>query len=141
MSKYVAHQVDRPFWLSPRQVVVLPVAAPFKAYAQEVANKLWDAGLYADVDNTDSTLNKRIRNSELAQVSTMLCLLGICRLFVQYNFIIVVGQEEQEQRSVNLRNRDDAETAKGKSETVDLELVVKQMVALKAERRLANRLS
>lgn len=58
----------RPFWVSPRQVIVLPVAAPFKEYATEVASKLWDAGIYAEADMTDSTLNKRIRNAEIAQV-------------------------------------------------------------------------
>lgn len=30
-------------------------------------NKLWDVGLYADVDNGTDTLNKKIRNGELAQ--------------------------------------------------------------------------
>jgi hypothetical protein len=36
-------------------------------YAGEVKNKLWDVGLYADVDNGTDTLNKKIRNGELAQ--------------------------------------------------------------------------
>lgn len=56
-----------PFWLSPRQVTVIPVAAPHKDYAKEVAAKLWDAGLYADADLSDSTLPKKVRNAELAQ--------------------------------------------------------------------------
>ena len=56
-----------PFWLSPRQVVVIPVAAPHKEYAKEVAQKLWDAGLYADADLSDSTLPKKVRNGEIAQ--------------------------------------------------------------------------
>lgn len=49
-------------------MLVLPVAAPFKEYAQQVAQRLWDAGLYAEADTSDSTLNKRIRNAEMAQV-------------------------------------------------------------------------
>lgn len=56
-----------PLWLSPRQVVVIPVAAPHKEYAKEVAQKLWDAGLYADADLSDSTLPKKVRNGEIAQ--------------------------------------------------------------------------
>jgi len=61
-----------PFWISPRQVVVLPVAASHKAYAQEVAQLLWDQGLYAEADLSDFTLNKRIRNAEISQVSQLL---------------------------------------------------------------------
>lgn len=58
---------SRPFWLSPRQVVVIPVAAPFKAYAAEVAQKMKDAGIFAEVDVSDNTLNKKIRNAQVAQ--------------------------------------------------------------------------
>jgi threonyl-tRNA synthetase len=36
-------------------------------YAEEVKNILWNVGLYADVDNGTDTLNKKIRNGELAQ--------------------------------------------------------------------------
>jgi len=36
-------------------------------YAEEVKRKLWSVGLYTDVDNGTDTLNKKIRNGELAQ--------------------------------------------------------------------------
>ncbi len=36
-------------------------------YAEEVKDKLWNVGLYADVDNGTDTLNKKIRNGEVAQ--------------------------------------------------------------------------
>lgn len=62
-----ADGIERPFWLSPRQVVIIPVAAPFKGYAQEVAKKLHDKGLFAEVDLSDNTLNKKIRNAQVAQ--------------------------------------------------------------------------
>lgn len=35
-------------------------------YAEEVKDKLWNVGLYADVDNGTDTLNKKIRNGEIA---------------------------------------------------------------------------
>lgn len=111
-----------PFWLSPRQVIVIPVAAPFKAYAQEVAKLMWDKGIYAEADVSDLTLPKKVRNGEIAQ----------------YNFILVVGQDESDNRSVNIRNRDDGK--KGKAETVPLDLALEQMIRLKDERRLENRL-
>ncbi|KAI0926473.1 threonyl-tRNA synthetase [Taiwanofungus camphoratus] len=113
-----------PFWLSPRQVLVVPVAIPYKEYASEVAKTLSDLGIFADVDNGENTLPKKIRNGEVAQ----------------YNFILVVGQEELDSRSVNVRNRDDVGT-KAKTEMVPLDEITKKLVALKANRSLQNKLT
>ncbi|KAI5119862.1 hypothetical protein M0805_000696 [Coniferiporia weirii] len=113
-----------PFWINPRQVLVVPVAAPYQAYASEVAAKLGDLGIFADVDNGDNTLNKKIRNGEIAQ----------------YNFILVVGQDELESRSVNVRNRDDVGT-KARSEIVKLDTICEQLSVLKASRSLQNKLA
>ncbi|BGP14692.1 hypothetical protein JCM10213_006228 [Rhodosporidiobolus nylandii] len=113
-----------PLWLSPRQVVVIPVAGPHKEYAKEVQQKLWDAGLYADADLSDSTLPKKVRNAEIAQ----------------YNFIFVVGSEEAESRSVNVRNRDDAGNKKARTETIKVDEVLEKLLRLKNQRRLDNEL-
>ncbi|KAF5322995.1 hypothetical protein D9611_009286 [Ephemerocybe angulata] len=113
-----------PFWLSPRQVLVIPVAAPYKEYAAEIASRLTSLGLHADVDNGENTLPKKIRNGEIAQ----------------YNFILVVGQEELDAKAVNVRNRDDVGT-KAKSEMVPLEEIVSKLVALKGARGLTNSLA
>ncbi|KAK7198175.1 threonyl-tRNA synthetase [Novymonas esmeraldas] len=80
---------DWPFWLCPRQVMVVPVSAPNYEYAQRVRDAMYDAGFHADVDTGASTLDKKIRNAEKAR----------------YNFILVVGQQEQESTSVNIRAR------------------------------------
>ncbi|KAI0704977.1 hypothetical protein BC835DRAFT_711379 [Cytidiella melzeri] len=112
-----------PFWLSPRQVLVVPVAVPYQQYAADVADKLTKLGLWADVDNSPETLNKKIRNGEIAQ----------------YNFILVVGQEELDSQSVNVRNRDDVGT-KAKGQMIPLAEVAEKFVALKTARSLANKL-
>jgi len=112
-----------PFWLSPRQVLVIPVAAPYKEYASELATKLSECGLFADVDNGADTLPKKIRNGEIAQ----------------YNFIIVVGQEELDNRSVNVRNRDDVGT-KAKTAMIPLDTITEKLVKLKASKSLQNAL-
>ncbi|THH20468.1 hypothetical protein EW146_g914 [Bondarzewia mesenterica] len=112
-----------PFWLSPRQVLVIPVAAPFKEYASEIAGKLSELGLFADVDNGENTLPKKIRNGEIAQ----------------YNFILVVGQEELDSRSVNVRNRDHVGT-KAKTAMVPLDVIADKLVKLKTSRSLKNNL-
>ncbi|WFD28515.1 threonine--tRNA ligase [Malassezia nana] len=114
-----------PFWLSPRQVLVVPVTQSVYDYAQEVTGLLWDQGFFADADLSDNTLNKKIRNGELAQ----------------YNFVFVVGHEEKATRSVNVRNRDnDPNVAKGKTDTIALDVVMGKLQQLKSSRALANQL-
>jgi len=57
-----------PFWLSPRQVMVIPVGPVFNDYAHDVQKKLQSAGFCAEFDNDDSnTMNKKVRNAQIAQ--------------------------------------------------------------------------
>lgn len=51
--------------------------------------------------------------------------------------IIVVGQEELDSRSVNVRNRDDVGT-KAKTEMVPLDEIAKKLVELRNSRSLKN---
>jgi threonyl-tRNA synthetase len=112
-----------PFWLSPRQVMVVPVTGAFYNYAEQVRQRCHDAGFYADADLGENTLNKKIRNAQLAQ----------------YNFIFVVGQEEATSNTVNVRNRDDPATqAKGK--LYPLDTVIEALQRLKRERSLESRI-
>jgi len=80
-----------PFWISPRQVIVVPIVGAFNEYAEKVRQQLHDAGFMSDADLDDSnTLNKKVRNAQLAQ----------------YNFILVVGEKELEAGTANVRTRD-----------------------------------
>ncbi|KAJ1648419.1 threonyl-tRNA synthetase [Coemansia asiatica] len=112
-----------PMWLSPRQVMVVPVTGVVFDYAQSVRDKLHNAGFYADVDLGGETLNKKIRNAELSQ----------------YNFICVVGAEEEEENSVNVRCRDDVGT-KTKGQTIPLSKFIEQIAAIKDSRSLVSKL-
>ena len=57
-----------PFWLSPRQVMVVPVGIPFNQYASDVASQLKKLGFCAEADTDDSnTMNKKVRNAQIAQ--------------------------------------------------------------------------
>jgi threonyl-tRNA synthetase len=79
-----------PLWLSPRQVMVIPVHAEFNDYCQMVKDKLHDAGFFADVDVSKATFQKKVRSAQIAQ----------------YNFQLVVGAEEVKNGSVNIRTRE-----------------------------------
>ncbi|XP_056022009.1 threonine--tRNA ligase 1, cytoplasmic-like [Ostrea edulis] len=79
-----------PFWLSPRQCIVVPVAPPFNDYANQVQQLLHNAGFMCEADVDDgNTLNKKVRNAQLAQ----------------FNFILVVGEKELENKTANVRTR------------------------------------
>ncbi|XP_036859189.1 threonine--tRNA ligase, mitochondrial isoform X4 [Manis javanica] len=80
-----------PLWLSPFQVVVIPVGTEQEEYAREAQQSLQAAGLACDLD-TDCglTLSRRVRRAQLTH----------------YNFQFVVGQKEQSERTVNVRTRD-----------------------------------
>lgn len=60
---------SRPFWLNPRQIIVIPVASKYGEYAEKVAQSFRDAGMFADVDESANTLNKMIRNAQIGQWS------------------------------------------------------------------------
>lgn len=80
-----------PFWLSPRQVMVVPVMPMFNDFALQIQEKLHSQNIVIDTDLDDgATLNKKVRNAQLAQ----------------YNFIFVVGEKEMNSGTVNVRTRD-----------------------------------
>ena len=82
-----------PFFLSPRQAMVVPVSRDFEEYASKVQQEVRKAGFFVDVDLTRRTLNKMVRESQLAQ----------------YNYILVVGQQEEKDDTVSVRTRDNAQ--------------------------------
>lgn len=47
--------------------MVIPVTGKYNDYAAEVRKLFWDAGLFADSDLSDNTMNKKIRNAQVAQ--------------------------------------------------------------------------
>uniref|UniRef100_A0A0N4ZE60 threonine--tRNA ligase n=1 Tax=Parastrongyloides trichosuri TaxID=131310 RepID=A0A0N4ZE60_PARTI len=80
-----------PFWLSPRQIKVITVHESMKDYAKGVTQQLFDAGFEVEYDpECGDTMNKQIRNAQLAQ----------------FNFILVLGAKEMENGTANVRTRD-----------------------------------
>ncbi len=57
-----------PFWLAPVQVRVVPVGAEHRDAAARVAARLTEAGHRVEVDASDETVGKRIRNAEVEKV-------------------------------------------------------------------------
>merc|ERR1712135_158541 len=86
-----------PFWLSPRQVIVIPVAKQFNDYAKYVSTQVHNFGFYAEAELSGLKLNKKIRNAQLAQ----------------WNYMAIVGEKEEGTLTVNLRSREGGEKPVG----------------------------
>ncbi|XP_076918749.1 threonine--tRNA ligase, mitochondrial 1-like [Bidens hawaiensis] len=82
-----------PFWLSPRQAIVCPVSDKSQVYGQQVKDQIEEAGFNVDIDSSDRTIKKKVREAQLAQ----------------YNYILVVGEEEVNNGKVSVRVRDKQE--------------------------------
>lgn len=78
-----------PLWLSPVQVKMLPIADRHMEYAKKVVADMRKAGLRVEIDERSESTNKKVRDAQLERV----------------NYILVVGDREIENQSVNVRTR------------------------------------
>ena len=82
-----------PFWLSPRQAIVIPIHLDkgVPEYCKQVAQRLMDAGFYAEAEVSTKKPNKKIVLARKAM----------------WNYMLVCGDKEMENDSVDIRTRDD----------------------------------
>jgi len=79
-----------PAWLSPVQVVAVPVAEPFEPYLADVVAQLRAAGIRAEVDSSDDRFGKKIRTASTQKVP----------------FVLIAGGEDVAAGAVSFRYRD-----------------------------------
>ena len=82
-----------PLWLTPIQAVVIPIADRHHEYAQSVQTQLREQGFRVDVDDRGERMNLKIRNAQMQKIPYML----------------VVGDREQEQAAVSVRQREEGD--------------------------------
>jgi threonyl-tRNA synthetase len=85
-----------PLWLAPSQVRIIPVTKAFLSHADELAGMLNQGRVRADVDDSDETVEKRVRDAEM--------------LWIPY--IIVVGSREKGAEELPVRVRDTGDQRK-----------------------------
>ncbi|MEJ1921158.1 threonine--tRNA ligase [Microbacterium sp. KHB019] len=81
---------DFPVWLSPLQVVGIPVADDFADYLGEVITTLRDSGVRAELDTSDGRMQKKIRNHTTGKVP----------------LILIAGEKDRDAGTVSFRFRD-----------------------------------
>lgn len=94
MERFVAVLIEHtagkfPLWLTPDQVVVLPISEKFNDYAYEVAKTLNNADVRVQVDDRNEKIGRKIRDNELKRIPYML----------------IVGEKEAENGEVAVRRQ------------------------------------
>ena len=79
-----------PVWLSPVQVVGIPVAEEYADYLHEIVTRLKGEGVRAELDASDERMQKKIRTHTLQKVP----------------FQLIAGEEDRAANSVSFRYRD-----------------------------------
>ena len=92
MERFVAVLLEHtagkfPLWLSPDQVVVLPISEKYNDYAAEVARELNMGDVRAQVDDRNEKIGRKIRDNELKRIP----------------YLLIVGEKEAAERSVSVR--------------------------------------
>lgn len=94
MERFVAVLIEHtagkfPLWLTPDQVVILPISEKFNDYAYEVAKELNNAEIRVQVDDRNEKIGRKIRDNELKRIPYML----------------IVGEKEAEMGEVAVRRQ------------------------------------
>ncbi len=94
MERFVAVLIEHtagkfPLWLTPDQVVVLPISEKFNDYANQVAETLNAQDIRTIVDDRNEKIGRKIRDNELKRIPYML----------------IVGEKEAENNQVSIRKQ------------------------------------
>ncbi len=79
-----------PVWLSPVQVVIIPISDKFTDYAKKCAEELFEAEIRYEIDDKDETMGNKIRKAQELKIP----------------YMIIVGQKEEESHTVSIRDRE-----------------------------------
>jgi len=94
MERFVAVLIEHtagkfPLWLTPDQVVILPISEKFNDYAFEVAKTLNSQDVRVQVDDRNEKIGRKIRDNELKRIP----------------FMLIVGEKEAENGEVAVRRQ------------------------------------
>ncbi|MDR1054544.1 MAG: threonine--tRNA ligase [Prevotellaceae bacterium] len=92
MERFVAVLIEHtsgkfPLWLTPEQVVIIPVSEKFNNFAKNVSNILNNYDIRTLIDDRNETIGKRIRENEMKRIP----------------YLLVVGKKEEQTSMVSVR--------------------------------------
>ncbi len=81
------HAGKFPLWLAPTQAVVCSIVSDVEPYAEKIAKRLRQAGLFVETDARNEKINYKVREHSLAKIPV----------------IIAVGKRDEEAGTVAIR--------------------------------------
>jgi threonyl-tRNA synthetase len=92
MERFVAVLIEHcagnfPLWLTPDQVIILPISEKYQKYAEKVLTLLENADIRAQIDDRSEKTGRKIRDAEMKKIPYML----------------IVGEKEEEVNTVSIR--------------------------------------
>ena len=92
MERFVAVLTEHcggnfPLWLTPEQVIILPISEKYAEYAYKVENELKNYDIRALIDERSEKTGRKIRDAEVSKIP----------------YMIIVGEKEQEAATVSVR--------------------------------------
>ena len=78
-----------PLWLSPVQVIILPISEHQKEYADSIYQKLKEFDIRVELDDSNESLGKRIRNAKMQKIP----------------YVVVIGDKEKEANIITVEGR------------------------------------
>ena len=94
MERFVAVLLEHtggkfPLWLSPDQVVVLPISEKFNDYAQKLSDLLNNSDIRTVLDDRNEKIGRKIRDNELKKIP----------------YLLIVGENEMNNNTVSVRRQ------------------------------------
>ncbi len=123
MERFVAVLIEHtagkfPLWLSPTQVVVLPISEKFNDYAYNVAKTLKKYDIRTEVDDRNEKIGRKIRDNELKRIP----------------YLLIVGEKEAQNEEVSVRKRGEGDKGSKKLTTFAEEIKREVEEIMKIER-------
>lgn len=102
-----------PLWLAPKQVQLIGVSEAHQPYVMEVQKALQEANIRVSLDSRNEKLGRKVRDAQLQKIP----------------YILVLGNEEQQQQTVSVRAHNTLQTLPLQQfiEQVQREIVEKQL--------------
>ena len=99
-----------PLWLSPQQLIVLPINENVNKYASDINNKLIDSGFRSSIDTRFEKISRKIRDAEIKKIPYML----------------IIGEKEKESNTLSVRKKTKGDI--GKMDLNDLFKILKEEI-------------
>ena len=120
MERFVAVLLEHtagkfPLWLTPDQVVVLPISEKFNDYAEEVVRELNAQDVRTQIDDRNEKIGRKIRDNELKRIP----------------YLLIVGEKEAAERKVSVRAQGEGD--KGQMTIDEFAQFMKDLVAKEIE--------